>query len=828
MLDKAILDTTKTVQGLVTSIKGIEQTNTGAETKQLTENMGKLNTETEKLNKLNTSRKTIDDQIKKSEQDLVKLYDAEAQQLAEVKLELQERRAELKKTAKDNKVAKDSIVGLNIQLSKLRKTYDQLSKKQRENVKVGGVLLKQIDALDRETKQLTASTGRFQKNVGNYPGLFNKTTFSLKGLGTELLAAGGVIGGVQLLVQGFKAFTAQVSKNIEVSKQLSASFNLNSRDARAYASDILAISDTFDQDYNEVTQAAIATSKELGIGIKEATGLIEEGFLKGSNNSGEFLDILKEYPVQFKKAGLSAEETFAVINQQVTQGVYSDKGVDAIKEGTIQLTEWTKAVSDSLTPLGENIKLEVERLAASGKSFEAMQLISSELKNNELAASEVQAIMSTVFRGAGEDAESFVLGLSDLKLSLDDVAISATESEQASLELNKSWNDFVASVADSDSIFSKAWSAIKRGFADVLGNVANEIEAVTVLFTDGWDAAMARLNAQNGIVAKGLTKLGGAFEKVGIRGKEASDKVNEAEQLTEAQRKVRFAAWQRRQAEIERANNRQIQQSAKRIEATSKQIEKVDEFSEGEDEALALEFERQEALTEKEQEELDKRVEAAIEANEKVVNDQLISSEKQKEILQSTAQFAADELENLIASGELSIESFGKFLITTTLDLLEKQLIAAIAAITFKEAGTKGLGALITIPILTGLVKGAFSLAKNKIQSFATGTESVDGPGTETSDSIPAMLSKNERVVPANVNKLLGGIPNDELPNLVNAGMALNNGNLDLTLMLAKNNQISQQMLKALHRGKSSYNRDGMTYLHNWDGSNDEMFKDKN
>ena len=45
---------------------------------------------------------------------------------------------------RERKAAKGSIVQMRLELSRLTKAYDNLSKEERENSKVGGVLLKQI------------------------------------------------------------------------------------------------------------------------------------------------------------------------------------------------------------------------------------------------------------------------------------------------------------------------------------------------------------------------------------------------------------------------------------------------------------------------------------------------------------------------------------------------------------------------------------------------------------------------------------------------------------------------------------------------------------
>ena len=58
-------------------------------------------------------------------------------------------------------------------------------------------------------------------------------------------------------------------------------------------------------------------------------------------------------------------------------------------------------------------------------------------------------------------------------------------------------------------------------------------------------------------------------------------------------------------------------------------------------------------------------------------------------------------------------------------------------------------------------------IGAQKIPKFAKGTEYVKGGGTETSDSIPAMLSKGERIIDAKTNKLLKGIPNHMIPEML-------------------------------------------------------------
>jgi len=76
-------------------------------------------------------------------------------------------------------------------------------------------------------------------------------------------------------------------------------------------------------------------------------------------------------------------------------------------------------------------------------------------------------------------------------------------------------------------------------------------------------------------------------------------------------------------------------------------------------------------------------------------------------------------------------------------------------------------------------------IGAQKIPKFAKGTEYVQGGGTETSDSVPAMLSRGERVIDAKTNKLLKGIPNKMLPQLLIPDIAstVNGTNFDYNKM---------------------------------------------
>jgi phage-related minor tail protein len=70
--------------------------------------------------------------------------------------------------------------------------------------------------------------------------------------------------------------------------------------------------------------------------------IVEIGFRKGADAQGQFLDGLKEYSVQFRDAGLSAEDFLSVSIAATNEGIFSDKGLDVVKEFGLRIQRTNK------------------------------------------------------------------------------------------------------------------------------------------------------------------------------------------------------------------------------------------------------------------------------------------------------------------------------------------------------------------------------------------------------------------------------------------------------------------------------------------------------
>lgn len=168
--------------------------------------------------------------------------------------------------------------------------------------------------------------------------------------------------------------------------------------------------------------------------------------------------------------------------------------------------------------------------------------------------------------------------------------------------------------------------------------------------------------------------------------------------------------------------------------------------------------------------------EKAKEHNDKIVKINQDSADKQKAIDQATFQ---SKMEILGSIGDL-FNTFGQLAFQTK----EEQRAFALAQIAFNTA--QAIASLVAIseanPLnsvtfgasgiaqyIAGIARifSAMASAKQQLAGFKDGVIMLQGDGTETSDSIPVRLSKNESVIKARQSKkypdLLRAINDDEL-----------------------------------------------------------------
>lgn len=120
--------------------------------------------------------------------------------------------------------------------------------------------------------------------------------------------------------------------------------------------------------------------------------------------------------------------------------------------------------------------------------------------------------------------------------------------------------------------------------------------------------------------------------------------------------------------------------------------------------------------------------------------------------------------------------------------------IAAIA----KVAAESGVASLGTLPLVLSALAGAIAFVPQLF--LAKGEEYVQGAGSHTSDSIPAMLSRGERVVSAKDNMALAGIKNSDLARKAALGHKLEMGQLSSRTKEFTSNAVSLAELKGIRK----------------------------
>lgn len=279
------------------------------------------------------------------------------------------------------------------------------------------------------------------------------------------------------------------NKGLTEATRLTQQFTEKSgEDLKAYRTEVQAIADFYDKDFKEVLIGANAVSKQFGISAEESLKLIQDGFIAGADANGEFLDTLREYPAYFKEAGISAETFIAITAQAAKSGIYSDKGVDVIKEGNLRIREMTTATASALEGIGISADKVQEQLRTGQKTtFDIIQMVSQRLSELPDSASVVGTALADIFGGPGEDAGlQYVRTLKDIKTNLGDVKAETGELGKAQEDMIESQKRlstelsllFDATGGSFETMAAKIKSSISSMNADLLAFVRRGIESV--------------------------------------------------------------------------------------------------------------------------------------------------------------------------------------------------------------------------------------------------------------------------------------------------------------------------------------------------------------
>ena len=274
--------------------------------------------------------------------------------------------------------------------------------------------------LTADTREFEDRLKKSKDNVGGLSSSLNK----LKGFLGKAFAAVGITSlGRELVNLGTRV--DGVNDKVE---------QLTGIDDFKLSGEIKALSDVFEKDYTSVLRTANTLHKQLGVSFEEAMLIIKDGLTAGLDVNGDFLEQLSEYAPQFRSAGLSAREMLSILQQGIKDGVFSDKGMDAIKEAMLRIREMPKATREALEGIGlSSVEIEQGLVNGSLTIFEVIKQVSEKLNELPENAAVVGTAIADIFGGPGEDAGlSYLRTLKDIDLQH---KVVATEIGQAQGEL---------------------------------------------------------------------------------------------------------------------------------------------------------------------------------------------------------------------------------------------------------------------------------------------------------------------------------------------------------------------------------------------------------
>lgn len=511
--------------------------NIKAEAIQLAEILKKVSGATEDGRK--TTKKAADDaeRLARAQRDLAFAESENAKKLAELKLAQQEANQINKLIVKINQSAEGSYNRLSAQYS-LNKIYlNNMTKAERENTEEGRKLVAQTKEIYEEMKRLQEATGKFQLNVGNYTeasdaiiaygdklketlglnsafgesllalgrgGAESKAVFTAigdgaKALGKTLLGLLSnpvflAIAGIAAAGAAFKWWYDYNAGLVEATRLTQQFTGKSGDDLKAFRNEVQAVADSFNADFRETLIATNALSKQFGISANEALQLVKDGFLAGGDANGEFLDTLKEYPAYFKEAGISADQFVAIVTQTNKMGIFSDKGVDAIKEANLRLREMTTATAAALDGIGISSEQVQKDLQTGTKTtFDVIQDVSAKLAKLPDNAATVGAAIADIFGGPGEDAGlQYLRTLKDISTNMDEVKGKAgvlaqlqEEQLQSQIELQNALSGiFDATGGNFETLTTQAKVFVNQGLTAIIKGVIDIINYFIELYNE--------------------------------------------------------------------------------------------------------------------------------------------------------------------------------------------------------------------------------------------------------------------------------------------------------------------------------------------------------
>lgn len=260
-------------------------------------------------------------------------------------------------------------------------------------IAVGGMAINSATQMDQAMNQYIASTGKGTEETERYQGVLENIYKNNYG----------------------EDFQDIASAMADVDKQLG---DMSDEQLQQVTESAFALRDTFGYEIPESTRAAKAMMDNFGISGEDAMSLIAAGAQNGLDYSGELIDSISEYSVQFSKLGFNADDMFKIFQKGADSGAFNlDKVGDAVKEFSIRAIDGSATTIDGFTKIGLNADEMAKKFSEGGDSAkEAFQETISALADMEDPLAQNTAgvdLFGTMWEDLGPEAVEALAGITD-------------------------------------------------------------------------------------------------------------------------------------------------------------------------------------------------------------------------------------------------------------------------------------------------------------------------------------------------------------------------------------------------------------------------------
>jgi len=765
--EKLLANVNLLIAGFKNLLKASEKVFNGPRKIETAEDIEKLNEELKKSQRAREGLSVAQKEAIKLEERLAKLRSEEAINNEKIKIQISEQAKANKQAARE----KLGLVGIydreSRRLNELRKQYKDVAVSQGINSKAARQLAKDVNTLDKSLKDVDASVGQHNRNIGNYtsaltmlPGRFGQVASSVKDLSGQFvrLLANPIVlfivaltASVVALVKAFKNTDTGALAFEKIMGRVTATVDVILQRLGLLASGII---DFFSGDFTEGKEKITRAFADITDQIKEANAA-----------SDEYLDTLDA----IEEAETAFINTRAANNKRVAQLKFTaaDKSL-SIPERRAALQE---AIKLSKEEFALDVRFAKEKFDAQVKNQAARIGVEEKFLRDFLALNGDQAAAAVDQDTRARKIREFNAG--ETEKLLEDLLAAQISADQKFFEENKRAISTLSSLKDEE--FELLQKEKERENKFIESETQKQLAAEELRFEAEFrDAQKNNENLISVVEAHEKNKekiISDAFKRAQ---EEANKQGDEKSKQVEEDLTKELKQLEKQQEAIQKTRILLTKEGSK--ERLGAEIENILEAREiellnahlTEDERVAIFLEAEEKIKKLKadfrKEELQKTI-AQTQAIADVFDSELTKrDEREKKLLDQEIKRRDDAIEKQQERAEKGLENTLAFEIAQReqAELRKKeleerearrkeaqQLAEAYLQAYISELNQPGSNPQTAAFKALGDVLLAKALGLTLAGAFKDGVENLEGPGTGTSDSLLIRASKGESVIKA-------------------------------------------------------------------------------